>query len=475
MLMTVVSGCMSVGPDYKPPEVKAPDAWNQAVMQDLAPGNPNLVTWWTLLGDPMLTDLISQAVVSNLDVKIVLYRLEAAEARYGVTRSAYYPTVQGVGAAGSERFSEDTNPELPAGVDRENDRFQLGADFAWELDLWGRVRRSVESAKASTEAAEEAYRDSLVVLSSQVALSYIDVRTLQQRISDLESNIQMLKDTLHIVQNRNLAGLVPDLNVAQAERDLASAEASLPPLQASLFASINRLGVLIGREPSALHDLLSKSAPIPSVPENVEVGLPADLLRQRPDIRQAERQLAAQNARIGVATAEYYPIFSLPGSFVLDSYDSGNLLDSGSLSYGFGPSFRWNLFTGGLVRQTVRLEEARTRELLARYEQQVLLAVEEVENAMSDLAQERVRYAKLEDAVSASQRTVDMSSVLYRSGLTDFQNVLDAQRSLIAQEAELADSAGRLCAAMVRLYKSLGGGWQVAEPMPDESRLKENS
>jgi len=471
----VVSGCMSVGPDYKRPETEAPDAWNQAVTKDLESGKPNLMTWWTLLGDPMLSDLITQAAVSNLDVRAVLYRLEAAEARYGVSRSAYYPTVQGIGSAGSERLSEDTTPQLPPGIDRENQRYQLGADFAWELDLWGRVRRSVESAKASTEAAEEAYRDSLVVLSSQVALSYIDVRTLQRRISDLESNIQMLEDTLNIVQNRNSAGLVPDLNVAQAERDLAAAEASLPPLRASLFASLNRLGVLAGREPSAMHDLLEKPAPIPSIPEKVEVGLPAELLRQRPDIRQAERQLAAQNARIGVATAEYYPIFSLPGSFVLDAYDSGNLLDSGSLTYGFGPSFRWNLFTGGRVRQTVRVEEARTKELLARYEQQVLLAVEEVENAMSDLAQERVRYTKLERAVSASRRTVDMSSVLYRSGLTDFQNVLDAQRSLIAQEADLADSSGRLCAAMVRLYKALGGGWPLPEPAPEKSRLKENS
>ncbi len=469
LVSVLLSGCLSVGPDYKPPEVKTPDAWNRAVMQDFQSGAPSLMTWWQVLDDEVLSGLIAQAAVSNLDVKIVLARLEEAEARYGVTRSAFFPTVQGVGSAGAVRASEDTTPVLPEGVDREGGRYQLGADFAWELDLWGRVRRSVESAKASTEAAEEAYRDSLVVLASQVALNYVEVRTLQQRIADLEANIQMLVETLDIVRNRNNAGLVPDLNVAQAERDLAVAEASLPPLRASLFASFNRLGVLAGREPSALHDVLGPPAPIPSVPERVEIGLPADLLRQRPDIRQRERELAAQNARIGVAQAEYYPIFSLPGTFVLDAYDAGNLFSAGSLAYSFGPAFRWNLFSGGRVRQTVRVEQARTKELLARYEQQVLLAVEEVETAMSDLAQERVRQAKLNEAASAARRTMDMSMVLYRSGLTDFQNVLDAQRILISQESDLAQSAGRLCADLVRVYKALGGGWQVAEAKAAEA------
>ena len=264
--------------------------------------------------------------------------------------------------------------------------------------------------------------------------------------------------------------------MAQAERDLAVAEASLPSLRAALFAAMNRLGVLAGREPSALHELLAAPAPIPAVPEEVAVGLPAELLRQRPDIRQRERELAAQNARIGVAKAEYFPIFSLPGTFVLEAADAGNLFDGGSLAYSFGPQFRWNLFAGGRVRQNVRLEEARTKELLARYEQQVLQAVEEVETAMSDLAQERARQQKLNEAVAAAQRTMDMSMVLYRSGLTDFQNVLDAQRILIAQESDLAGSSGRMCAALVRVYKALGGGWQVAAPEPapaEEAKVSE--
>jgi NodT family efflux transporter outer membrane factor (OMF) lipoprotein len=450
-----------------------PDAWNQAVRQDLGAGAPALAGWWQVLGDPVLSDLIAQATASNLDVKAVAARLEAAQAAYGVARSAYVPTVQGLGGAAAVRSSEATTPVLPEGVDREGELYQIGADFAWELDLWGRVRRQVESARASYQAAEEAYRDSLVVLFSQVAGDYIAVRTIQQQISNLEANVAMLRETLDIVKNRNMAGLVPDLNVAQAERDLAVTEANLPDLRARLFAAVNRLGVLTGREPRSLHEKLAEPRPIPAVPDHVESGLPAELLRQRPDIRQRERELAAQNARIGVAQAEFYPIFSLPGAFVLEAADPGNLFDSGGLAYRFGPAFRWNLFAGGRVRQNVNVEKARTKELLARYEQQVLRAVEEVETALSDLAQERVRQAKLKEAADAARRTMDMSMVLYRSGLTDFQNVLDAQRILIAQESDLAGSSGRLCANLVKLYKALGGGWQAAAPEPVPPAAKE--
>lgn len=468
------AGCASIGPDYQRPEAPIADAWNRAVMQDLETGRPNLVAWWEILDDPLLTGLITEAAASNHNVRIVLARLEAAEARYGVTRSAYFPTVQGLGSAAAVRSSEETTPALPPGIDREGERYQLGAEFAWELDLWGRVRRSVESARASVEAADEAYRDALVVLASQVALNYIEARTLQEQIKSLESNVAMLTDSLDIVRNRNLAGLVPDLNVAQAERDLAIAEAGLPPLRAALFAKINRIGLLTGQSSHTMHERLAAAAPIPSVPEQIEAGLPVDLLRQRPDIRQRERELAAQTARIGVAKAEFYPVFALPGSFVLDAFDAGQVFGSGSLAYSFGPAFRWNLFAGGRVRQSVRAEEARTRELLAAYEQQVLLAVEEVENAMVDLIQERARKASLAAAVGAARRTLDMSNVLYRSGLTDFQNVLDAQRLLIAQESESAQSAGRLGAAAVRLYKAFGGGWPSPDAPADE-RVAEES
>lgn len=469
----LLAGCISVGPDYRRPESRLPDAWNQAVTQGLESGRSASTDWWRVFNDERLSLLILDAAQANLDLKAVVARLEQAQAQYGVARAQYWPTVNGVGFAGATRASEDTTPVIPESLDREGQLYQLGGDFAWELDLWGRVRRIVESSRASYEAAEEAYRDALVVLFSRVALNYVEARTLQQQIAKLEENIAMLKETLEIVKNRNQAGLVPDLNVAQAERDLAVAEANLPDLRARLFAAVNRLGVLTGRAPAEMQAKLAAAAPIPAVPEQVEVGLPAELLRQRPDIRQRERELAAQNARIGVAKAEYYPIFSLPGTFVLEAADAGNLFNGGSLAYSFGPAFRWNLFAGGRVRQNVRLEEARTKELLARYEQQVLTAVEDVETAMSDLAQERARQAKLQEAASAARRTMDMSMVLYRSGLTDFQNVLDAQRILIAQESDLAGSSGRMCANLVRLYKALGGGWQMAAPEPVPQVAKE--
>jgi outer membrane protein, multidrug efflux system len=461
LLGCLAAGCVAVGPDYERPGAKTPDAWNLAALAGFEEGAPTLLAWWEVFGDPELSGLIEQSAASNLDVKSVLARVEAAQAAYGVARAARVPAVQGSGGAAAARTSEDTTPTLPPSIDRETGYYRLGADFSWELDLWGRVRRSVESARASYEAAEEAHRDALVALCAQVATAYIDVRTQQQQISKLEANVAMLRESLEIVLNRNEAGLVPDLNVAQAERDLAVAEAGLPSLRAALFSSMNRLGVLSGLAPSALHERLSRPAPIPEVPDGVAVGLPADLLRQRPDVRQRERELAAQHAKIGVAKAELYPTFSLPGTFALEAYDAGNLFSGGSLAYSFGPQFRWNLFAGGRVRQNVRIEEARTREALARYEQQVLLAVEEVETAMSDLAREREREARLQTAVDAARRTLDMSLALYRSGLTDFQNVLDAQRILISQESDLAQSRGRLSIDLVRIYKALGGGWPL--------------
>lgn len=472
-LVPGLSGCFTVGPDYRTPEPRMPDAWNRQILGGWDSGRPALADWWQVMDDPALSLLILDAAQGNLDLKAVLARLEQAEAQYGVARAQYWPAVNGTGFAGATRASEDTAPVLPEGLDREGELYQLGAEFAWELDLWGRVRRIVESSRASYEAVQEAYRDALVVLFSQVALNYIEARTLQQQIARLEENVARLRETLDIVRNRNLAGLVPDLNVAQAERDLAVAEAALPDLRARLFAVVNRLGVLAGRPPADLQARLAEPGPIPRVPDQVEVGLPAELLRQRPDIRQRERELAAQNARIGVARADFYPLFALPGTFVLEAADAGNLFSGGSLAYRFGPAFRWNLFSAGRVRQNVRLEEARTREALARYEQQVLQAVEEVETAMSGLAQERVRKARLEEAVAAARRTMDLSMTLYRSGLTDFQNVLDAQRILIAQESDLAGSAGRQGASLVRLYKALGGGWQVAAPEPAAQPAKE--
>jgi NodT family efflux transporter outer membrane factor (OMF) lipoprotein len=261
--------------------------------------------------------------------------------------------------------------------------------------------------------------------------------------------------------DRRDAGLSPQLDVSRAQLNLARTESAVPPLRAQLAQAVHRLGVLTGRYPETLYDFLNRPGDIPPVPDTVATGMPADLLRQRPDIRRAERELAAQNARIGVATADLYPTFTLPGSFLFESIESGDLLDGGSLAYNAGPAFRWNLFTAGRVRSLVRAEEARTQEAFNAYKQTVLLAVEDVENAMVAITEARERQSILERAVQAARESVELAKDLYQNGLTAFQTVLDAERDLAEQQDALAATQGQLAQSVVLLYKALGGGWHV--------------
>lgn len=351
---------------------------------------------------------------------------------------------------------------MPPDISRTDNYVNLGFDSSWELDFWGRIRRSVESADAGLQASIEGYRDVLVLLYSSVASAYVDVRTLQARIQYTEGNLRSQNETLQLTKDRRTAGLAPDLDVSQAELNTAQTESSLPLLRQALAQSIHRLGVLLGELPSALVPELSAPAPLPTAPASVTAGLPADLLRQRPDVREAERELAAQTARIGVAKADLYPRFSLSGTFVLDATDVGNLFTGAAKAWGFGPTFRWNLFDGGRVRSAIRVEEARTEQALTFYEQTVLNALEDVENAMVAYAEEKSRVTSLVRSVVAAQKSVDLVKILYTTGLTNFQNVLDMERKLFLQQDQLAESRGIVILNLIRIYRALGGGWQAA-------------
>jgi len=465
--VTLLLGGCAVGPDYSPPEIDAPVAWSQDLTNTSADGPGQLQAWWQIFEDPILEDLIVQAGSSNLNLRIAAARIEEAQALRTIARSGYAPQVEAGATAQYRRSSEATTPILPPDVGRETGFYSVGASAAWELDVWGRVKRSVESATAGLEASEEDYRDTLVILYGQVATTYIEARALQQRIRYAKQNADAQRETLQLTRNLNSAGLVGDLDVSQAQLNLSRTESMIPTFQAALTATVNLLAVLLGQSPGALQLLIESEQPIPSPPDVVAVGLPVDLLRQRPDLRRAERLLAAQTALIGVAQADLYPSLSLPGTLSFQAFDPGNLNGS-SLAYAFGPTLRWNLFSGGRIRSQIKVEEIRTQQALLAYEQTILLALAEVENNMAAFAKERDRLTMVTDARDAARRSVELVKELYQNGLTHFQNVLDMERSLAVEEDNLAVSRGFLANDVVALYRALGGGWQLDSTDPFE-------
>lgn len=444
----------AVGPDYVPPAPPTPDAWHQRLAEGLDAGRAPLQTWWRLFEDPLLVELVGEAQASNRDLQAAYFRIREARAIRGIAAADRLPQVSADGEIGRLRPSESTT-----GLDEATTPAAAALGASWEIDLFGRVRRSVEAATADYQANVEDYRDLLVALLADVAVNYIDVRTLQLRLEYAQNNIRAQRDSLQLTRDRFDAGLTSGLDVAQAESNLASSESEVPRLVASREAALNRLAVLVGRAPGALHERLSGRAAIPSAPESVATGLPADLLRQRPDVRAAERRLAAQTARIGIATADLYPRLSLTGFFGSDALDVDDFGSGDSATWGIGLPIRWSLFQGGRIRRRIEAEEARTDAAHRRYEQIVLLAIEDVESSLAAWSNERERLDRLREAVDASQRAVEMVRTQYVSGLTNFQNVLDTERSLFRIQDQLAESEGGQVRALVGVYRALGGGW----------------
>jgi NodT family efflux transporter outer membrane factor (OMF) lipoprotein len=452
------AGC-AVGPNYVAPDPRMPDAWHQDLVRGLEQGEANLQTWWTLLDDPVLTRLIDQAARNNLDLQGAAARVAEARARRGVARGAWFPSLGAAFSYARAQFSEELLPPgAPLGGDPTN-VFSTGVDSSWEIDIFGRIRRSVESANANLEASTEDYRDVLVTVLAEVALTYVDARTQQERIRHTEHNIETQRGSLDLTRARFKAGLVGELDVQQALENLSSTESFLPVLEAAFSRSIHALGVLLGEHPNALYADLSPPGPIPLPPEEILVGVPTDVLRQRPDIRAAERSLSASTARIGAATADLYPRLSLLGTFAFDALDAAKLFTGDASAFSVGPSIRWNLFDGGRVRANIDAEDAITEQALVVYEQTILDALLEVEDAMVDYTRESERSEALERSAAAAEAAVGLVKTLYRTGLTNFQNVLDTERSQFVRQDELANSRGRVTQNLIRIYKALGGGW----------------
>jgi len=464
----LVAGC-AVGPDYEVPDTEVPDAWAAAVAAEMSAAEPDLEVWWTVLEDTLLTDLIRRAEVSNRDLQVAVARVKEARALRGVAKGGLLPDVDLAGAFTRTQLSENGQGAALGPDPEPMNLWNGGFDASWEIDVFGGRRRAVEAAGAELEASVENWRDVLVSLYAEVASAYIDVRALQARIAYARSNAGAQRESVELTRTRFELGLTSALDVAQARSNLANTEAQIPQLEIQLSGAENRLAVLLGQVPGSLDTELATAGTIPDPPAGVTVGLPADLLRRRPDVRRAERQLAAQTARIGVATAELYPKFGLTGFFQLEAMDFEDLGESGSATWGFTPGFSWRLFSGGKIRGQIRAEEARAEAQYHTYENTVLRALEDAENAMVGYERERVRRARLREAVQASEEAVDLVHTQYLSGLTNFQNYLDAQRSLFNQQDQLAASEGLVVQNLIALNKALGGGWSPDAGDPDQT------
>jgi len=466
MVFLAVTVSCTVGPDYETPELEqqVPDAWKSAAAEEIEASESPLETWWTTLNDPKLVELIHEARRENLSVQTAAARVQEARAQLGIATGQYYPDVI-VDGSYSRVDPSENSAQIPfPGAADPFDLYNLGVGFGWEIDVFGRLRRGAESARAGLEASIEDYRDVMVVLMADVAANYIEVRTLQERIKYGRANVEAQAGSLQLTQDRFDAGLSPLTDVTQAEYNLANSQAAIPRLEARLEGAVNRLAVLLGKPPGYVDDLLTGEFQIPDPDQAVTLGIPADLLRRRPDIRTAERQLASQTALIGVAKADLYPTFTLAGVLALESLDSSNFFDSDSTTWSLVPGLRWNIFSAGKIRNNIRVQEARTQQLLFTYEQSVLFALDEVESTMVAYEREQVRYRRLGEAVDASERTVELVRTQYMSGLTDFLNLLDAQRTLASQQDSWAESEGQVVQNLIALNRALGGGWDPPDP-----------
>ncbi|MCG6917666.1 MAG: efflux transporter outer membrane subunit [Deltaproteobacteria bacterium] len=466
IIVLTVIGCAAVGPDYAPVEPKSPEKWHTDLQGGLTarPLNPEtLAHWWTTLDDPELSSLEERAVKGNLDLKEAQARIVEARALRGINKAKLFPTLDASGSVKEYRLSENSN------TGDRGTLYAAGFDAGWELDIFGGVRRSVEAAQADLEATQENLHDVLVSLLAEVALNYVEMRTFQARLAVTEANIKTLQESYELNQSRYQAGIIDALAVQESLRLLEISRSQIPFLETGLEGAKNRLAVLLGEQPGKLHGELSAYQPIPAVPATAAVGIPADTMRNRPDIRRAERLVAAQTARIGVATADLYPKFRLFGTIGLESLSTGDFFTYASRTWGFGPSFSWNIFDAGAIRQNIKAQTARQEQALIQYESAVLQALEEVENVLVAYAKEQQRREHLIEAEAAGERATRLAQDQYEAGLVNFNNVLDTQRSLLVIQDQLAQSDGTVTSNLVRLYKALGGGWTFLQPAADAS------
>lgn len=480
-LCAFFAGC-TVGPNYIPPNPTLPDHYGESASAKLATTQPStapsatqpvsgqIEKWWQNFQDPQLDSLIERSVKSNLDLQAAESRIRQARAQYGVQLAGEFPTVGTSGSFSRSRGSTLIGSQSNSSFSRSsapNNLYRAGFDASWEIDIFGGVRRGVEAARDDIEASVEDRHSVLLTLISEVARDYIDYRGFAKQIAIAVENLKAQRETLAVTRRQFEAGLktATELDVARAQALVSTTESQIPALESSLRRTAHALAVLLGKEPNALVQELAETKPIPTavIPE-VPIGLPSDLLRRRPDVRRSERQLAAATARIGVATADLFPKFSLTGSLGLESTQFKNIANYGSRFWSIGPSVSWPIFDAGRIRANIRVQDALQEQAVINYESIVLNSLADVEDSLIAYGQEQVRRKSLTDAVEANRRAVTLATQRYTAGLTDFLSVLDAERSLYAAQDQLVQSDRFVSEDLVALYKALGGGWESLEP-----------
>ncbi len=469
-LMVFFSGCTMVGPDYVKPTVPEPEKWLESGDPQIKSKETDFSQWWTVFNDPVLNTLTDAAYQQNLSLQIAGLRILEARAQLGIAIGFQYPQTQQAFGEGSVNRISKNAPNVRQ-ADRKYLDLQVGLDAVWELDVWGKFRRAVQTGVANLEASIADYDDILVSLTSEVARSYILLRIAEERLAVARENVKIQTRSLEIAEVRFKAGAVTELDVTQARSLLRGTESTIPGFLSDIRRSKNALAILLGKLPGEIDAMLGGPGLIPEVPSEVAVGIPAELLRRRPDIRFAERALAAQSARIGFAKADYFPSFTLFGSLGFEAADSvdsrsnnskfSDLFKGDSLFYSAGPGITWDFLNYGRIANQVRVEDARFQELAVNYENTVIRAAQEVEDAMVGFLQTQDAVAFLADAVKASKRSVDLSMIQYREGLVDYQRVLDTQRFLTDQQDQLVATAGSVHLNLVGMYRALGGGWEI--------------
>jgi NodT family efflux transporter outer membrane factor (OMF) lipoprotein len=453
-----LAACTSVGRDYEAPVLELPTKF--AAAPQLTLNGDVEARWWERLDDSVLASLVERALAGNLDLKSVLARLERARALRGVAASDRLPTVD-ARASYEHREESETTP-FGQFIPR-TDIHSLGIDAGWEPDLWGRVRRSIEAADGELAASENDVRAVAVALAAEVARAYVEHGSSQRRLEIAKANVALQQRTYELVKTRVEAGLVGPRDAAQASASLEGTRARLPALEANARIAANRLAVLLGLAPGELDRELAAARNLPRIPEGLVVGLPADLLRRRPDIVAAERRYAAEVARIGVAEAELYPRLVLSGTVGIASNGPEELFDGDSGVFGIGPSLRWNLFDRNRARGRAEAQAQSAEIARNAWEQAVLHALEETENALVSFEREQERRGSLEVAAGHARRAVELAQTQYREGLSDFQAVVDSQRIVAGLEDDLAASDAAIATHLIALYKALGGGFETLE------------
>lgn len=473
-LTALACGCAPVGPEFVRPDVPTNPAWLEVELDRFDPDTPELADWWKRLNDPVLDRLIELALAQNNNLRIAGLRVVEAQAALNIARGNQYPQQQVLVGDATAVGASESNANTAAG-DLDFTQFNLGASFSWEIDFWGRFRRGVEAADASLLASIADFDDVRLLLIAAVADAYVAIRAIEEQLRLARESVAIQQRSYDIVRLLYDNGEKSELDALQAETLLLSSQATIPSLESTLQQTQNALSVLLGLPPVDLKEGMVGEGILPALPDNVAVGIPANLLRQRPDVRSAELQAMAQNAVVGIANANLYPSFSLNGFLGLSAAGNtdttrtgdsgiGELFRADSLTYSVGPSFVWPFLNYGRIRNDIRVQDARLQQALIAYRETVLQAAREVEDAMIALDRAVEQDLLLGRTVSVAERSADISMLRYSEGFADYQRVLNAQQSLFGAQQRYAANRGAVLSNYVAMFRSLGGGWQTTEP-----------